>query len=279
MASGMTQDRLLAGRTFLRLSEAITLGHCTVDDIFSKAAAGKLVVYAIANNWKAGRVFEIDGSIEIAEFPSKVVYQGPDLPPMPDPSDETYAEWQHISESRDQIFGNVIDYARRGQYSILYRGIVNGFQPIARFVFDDYLVRHEEVVITLDLNRMLKIQDQVHLRYVVPQPSVFVKDELAGDRLVVMDDEYRRLLGQDVAIDLSVFMDDPRWPPELGLAISAWQAAVDRCKEGDKPKDVIKEWMKTRQECLSLSSEAKERIATIANWDRSPGRKKTIDGD
>lgn len=270
-------SKQLNGRNYLRLSEAMSIGCCTADDIFAKAAAGELVVYAIASKWKAGRVYEIDGSIDVATATKQLQFRGPDLPPCPDPVDESYADWQVLNESRDQIFGNVIDYARHGAFKTYYQGISDGLQPVAQFVFDDYFVRPSETKISLDLNRMLKHVDPVRRRYIEPDPSVLVADELAADRLIVMEKDFRQLLGQGVGIDLSDLVDNPRWPPELGLAISAWRAAAAACTDQDKPKEFILRWLRNRSDGQALSNEARDRIATIANWDKSPGRTRGMD--
>jgi len=57
------------------------------------------------------------------------------------------------------------------------------------------------------------------------------------------------------------------YPPELDIAIRAW-SAVSITKGKSKPKARIKAWLDKN---TKLSNEAKERIATVANWDKTGG--------
>lgn len=61
------------------------------------------------------------------------------------------------------------------------------------------------------------------------------------------------------------------YPIELDYAIKAWQA-VSISEGKGKPKARIKKWLNENTE---LSNEAKERIATVANWDKTGGATKT----
>lgn len=62
------------------------------------------------------------------------------------------------------------------------------------------------------------------------------------------------------------------YPPELHLAFQAWQAVTATEGKG-KPKARIKEWLEANTKLLS--NEAKERIATVANWDKIGGATRT----
>jgi hypothetical protein len=65
------------------------------------------------------------------------------------------------------------------------------------------------------------------------------------------------------------YADDPRWPEELGIALTAWRAACNAERQGKRPGAFIREWLaRTYPE---MSDEAKKRIATVANWDKAPG--------
>ena len=57
------------------------------------------------------------------------------------------------------------------------------------------------------------------------------------------------------------------YPPELDLAIQAWRAATASEGKG-KPKAKIKAWLDAN---TKLSNEAKERIAIVANWEKTGG--------
>jgi hypothetical protein len=73
--------------------------------------------------------------------------------------------------------------------------------------------------------------------------------------------------------DIAALSDDPRWPEELGIALTAWRAACNNAeKEGKRPGAYIREWL--AKHYPKLSDEAVKRIATVANWDKSPGAAK-----
>ena len=71
-------------------------------------------------------------------------------------------------------------------------------------------------------------------------------------------------------MEIADLYDDPRWPEELGIALSAWRAAVNNAeRETKRPGAYIRGWLKNHHP--NLSEEANKRIATIANWDKAPG--------
>ena len=63
----------------------------------------------------------------------------------------------------------------------------------------------------------------------------------------------------------------PTYPPELDIALQAWQA-VSATEDKKKPKARIKAWLDSNTE---LSNEAKERVATVVNWDKTGGATRT----
>ena len=66
----------------------------------------------------------------------------------------------------------------------------------------------------------------------------------------------------------------PSYPLELDAAIKAW-LAVSSNKEKGKPKAKIRAWLDSHATFKKLSNEAKERIATVANWDKLGGATRT----
>jgi len=64
------------------------------------------------------------------------------------------------------------------------------------------------------------------------------------------------------------------YPLELDIAVQAWQA-ISTTEGKGKPKARIKAWLNTfnaeRPKENKLSDEAIERIATVANWDKTGG--------
>ena len=89
-------------------------------------------------------------------------------------------------------------------------------------------------------------------------------------------DEITRIQDKSPSIDLEVrrvrakLQEEkhaPNFPPELDFAVQAWRAVFTT--EGKaKPKARIREWL---DENTTLSNAAKERIATVANWDKTGG--------
>lgn len=61
------------------------------------------------------------------------------------------------------------------------------------------------------------------------------------------------------------------YPPELDLALQAWQA-VNNSEGKGKPKARIKAWLDANSK---LTNEAKERISIVANWDKLGGATRT----
>lgn len=71
-----------------------------------------------------------------------------------------------------------------------------------------------------------------------------------------------------VAVFLSQLnKDHPAYPPELDAALRAWHH-VSTTKGKGKPKARIRVWLDAN---TKLSNEAKERIATVGNWDKTGG--------
>ncbi|MBC7786721.1 MAG: hypothetical protein H7Z18_04535 [Methylophilaceae bacterium] len=62
------------------------------------------------------------------------------------------------------------------------------------------------------------------------------------------------------------------YPPELDLAIKAWQA-VSASEGKGKPKAQIRAWLDANAK--ELSNEAKERISIVCNWDKLGGATRT----
>lgn len=78
---------------------------------------------------------------------------------------------------------------------------------------------------------------------------------------------------QSGSADNALECDDPRWPEELGIAMTAWRAACNGVDgTGKRPGAFIRDWL--TEHYPDLSSEAIKRIATVANWDKQAGAPK-----
>ena len=97
-------------------------------------------------------------------------------------------------------------------------------------------------------------------------------NDINGNRYLSMID------GQDVDVQMPQVAEKTlplgnkkNYPIELDYALKAWQV-VSTIEGKGKPKARIKKWL---NENTNLSNEAKERIATVANWDKTGGATKT----
>ncbi|MFT4255634.1 MAG: hypothetical protein QM599_01510 [Pseudoxanthomonas sp.] len=70
--------------------------------------------------------------------------------------------------------------------------------------------------------------------------------------------------------------DLSRYPDELRAAIEAFEAVRDNVPAGKTPKAAISEWLKANKS--ELSESARDRIATMSNWQREGGAPKTPTG-
>lgn len=70
----------------------------------------------------------------------------------------------------------------------------------------------------------------------------------------------------------SLDKNSPTYPLELDWAIQAWQA-ISTTNDKGKPKALTHKWL--NENASKLSKEAKERIATVVNWDKLGGATRT----
>jgi hypothetical protein len=277
------ENRLITGRPTLTVDEAIELGKCTIADLFYQAEIGKLVIYVIADGWNAGRIYEIDHSIDISSGHPTLSFRGPELPELLSATDanflERHQEIFRLSEYRDQVFGNVVDYGRRTAFRDVFSWSLTDQQPIAAHTFREYRINPEKAAIELDLNRILGSKDTIHERFVCPEPRVLLQDSLVSGKLVVMTADLQKILGQSPDDNLSEMFSHPYWPEQLGMAIGAWQHARDSFQPGQNPKEIMEKWLGNRKLYgKPIGSEAVERITTIANWQKKGGRRKVLEG-
>lgn len=267
----MTDKPLITGRPTLTINEAAQICKCDTADLLYKAEIGELTIYAIADGWKVGRITEIDHSLEFA--PTKgvrfrrldgTVYLGA----LPD-------------KTEDVIFaGNYITYGSEGRLRIFYDSDLEDRQPITARTFKEYRISSEKATVEIDFNQLHKLSDKVHERYMCPEPAVLIHDLFLNGKLVVMKADIQRLRGLSPDDNLSELFEHEYWPPELGMAIAAWQHARDEFQTGQKPKEIMEKWLATKRiDEKPLSAEAIERISTIANWEKKGGRKKRMDGE
>lgn len=96
-----------------------------------------------------------------------------------------------------------------------------------------------------------------------------LKNALADNKLLVKKADIDRLNGLSPDENLSVLFENPNFPEELKIAITAWQSVQYNKPEGIKPRKQIEDWLEKKHP--ELSGSAFDRIATIANWGKEPG--------
>lgn len=69
------------------------------------------------------------------------------------------------------------------------------------------------------------------------------------------------------------FVDHKHWPEELDIAMMAWRAALSGAEQAaKKPGAYIRDWLE-KTYGSKLNQTQRDRIATVANWDKTPGPK------
>lgn len=97
----------------------------------------------------------------------------------------------------------------------------------------------------------------------------------ALENKIDIPDEMKSLANAQSVSEKEVFnVNDSKYPQELDAAIQAWQA-VSGIEGKGKPKARIKAWLDSHDTFKNLSNQAKERIATVANWDKLGGATRT----
>lgn len=102
-----------------------------------------------------------------------------------------------------------------------------------------------------------------------------IQDALVHDRESA-GREIRRMreIAEAVALDAADF-DDDRWPAELDAALRAWRAVTKGYdREEGTPRRRLAAWVE--KNFPDLSKEAIARVATVANWDKTKGKKASI---
>lgn len=67
---------------------------------------------------------------------------------------------------------------------------------------------------------------------------------------------------------------NPHFSDELAAAFLAWQYASEMAEGAKKkPRQLIEDWLKKNRPAMTPGSKAYERIATLANWEKTPGAK------
>ena len=85
-------------------------------------------------------------------------------------------------------------------------------------------------------------------------------------------EKFNNIVPAENAEPLAFDKSSETYPTELDIAFQAWRA-VSATEGKGKPTARIRKWLDTN--AIHLSNEAKERIVTVANWDKSGGATRT----
>lgn len=256
------------------IAEAAELSGGKVDDLIYAAADGRLQIYVRANSWTASRIYmtgsaqSLDGLIRVHRS------TGPQSSLLND--DET-------TDQVDMTIGSKTFFGREGPSREVYRVPMDGRKPVASHCFGEFRRDPETAEIEIDFSKAQNLPNKDGALYFCPDPPLLVSDALKQGKLVVMADDLNKMLGQESGIQLADLYGHRYWPTELGVAIHAWMKVSADIQDGEKPGAKLRDWLKEYNRRVDaenkLSDSAIDRIATIANWDKSPGaaRKKGLE--
>lgn len=113
--------------------------------------------------------------------------------------------------------------------------------------------------------------------FVWPIPSLAPRPTTSAEALAEIEQlksEVERLRGELAEAKEGLSMvDHEHWPEELDIALMAWRAALTGAEQvGKKPGAFIREWLE-KTYGSKLNATQRDRIATVANWDKTPGPK------
>lgn len=109
------------------------------------------------------------------------------------------------------------------------------------------------------------------------EPGIFLawakKKEIDVPRELIDQVEARAMLAADWKDAWEGFDETAdTYPKELDIALQAWRAVSERRDFSKTVKEQVENWVK--EHYPDLSDEAKQRIATVCNWEKKGGRKK-----
>ncbi len=278
----MTDEKVDLHRDYYPLAEAAKIAKRSIDDFIYEASIGNIHLYVIADDWKVGKMDSLTSGVKLPK-PMHIKYIGPQPPELPDVRDpkfsEILAERTEKLEQCDQVLGGYTSYGRRGQAKPVYDTPLTGCKPIAKKSFENYRINRAKAIVEIDGNVLLKLKDTVQEQITIrPELDMLVHKALRKNIIVIMVDDLKDILGQSGDVSLRDLRKHPHWPSELGIAIDTWLELRDSIPKNKKPNAFMQEWLHKKYSERELSDEAVIRIATVANWDKKGGPKKT-DGE
>ena len=286
----MAEEKVDLHRDYYPLVEAAKIANRSIDDLIYEAAIGKVHLYVIANSWKVGHVSGLVSGVKLPK-PSHITYFGPTLPELPDVEDpkpkKILAEPPENLELCDQVLGGTTRYGRHGVYEGIYDQPLKGPLPIAAKSFEEFRTNPDAAIIELEW----EVQPKFHKigpekLTVKPESDVLVQEALRDNKIVISNGDLKDILGTKADFSLLNEREHDRWPPKLEIAILAYMDARGNVPKDEKPGPYIREWLRTwhqrgqsektplKLRKKPLTEKAIESIATVVNWNPSPGRPK-----
>ncbi len=218
------------------------------------------VKYALEN----GEVMGLQDVEEIAAIAAKVV--------------SDYDKFLKLtpSEFEEEIYaGSNTLYPNKGIYRDVYSQPIVGLFPLSPLSIKDYRLGQNGPVALKVKNNWCDDASKDEEYFITLKPSIHIIDAINGNMLYVTVEDMDRMCGLIPDENLSELFDNPEFPDELKIAITAWQVAQDSKEQGVRPTALITKWLKKMHP--NLKKDAITRIVTIANWDKTPGRPKNLD--
>lgn len=93
---------------------------------------------------------------------------------------------------------------------------------------------------------------------------------------IVIPDQMKALANGQTTSEKEMFdVSNSNYPRELHIAVMAWQAVSNMQSLKVSPKAKLREWLDNKYSDNELTNAARERISTVANWNKTGGAPKT----
>jgi hypothetical protein len=215
----------------LHLNEAAEIANCTVRAILQHGAEGGLPIYALVDNYKFINIIETEKVPGSEETLDRVLV------------------WTDLPSA--------------------FHSPLNGRHRVLESCLAEYVEDSEASLFIVRYEPSDGEMDSWMKRWVfVSMPPI----KLSETKLVVMTADLRKmgLIPNDAMTSLSEFVDDPRWPLCLDIAIAAWREAIKEYKIDDRPRNFLEQWVKKHYPDLDQGTV--DHICIVANWNKNVGR-------
>ena len=258
----MEKDERPSERPFLHLEEGLKLingdndAAYTLDDLIFKASTGQLTIYALAHNWNASKIYQIDNSKPNTDL--KIRLTGPERPPLPQSTDPAEFErqkqaFENSSGVQDMVYGNRTVFGKSGSSGSLYALHQSGYKPIAAITFKQYYEGNTSAKIELNLSEILELTDGTKEFFFCSDPAVLLQEAIDKGKLYVTKDgmlaafSKRHATKKNAASSASVVEPPQEETPEIATPADPVSTTATAIPEEDR-------YMTMEQVCAFLST-------------------------